>query len=100
MNYRRMIFMKYIYLDHIDKVFNDLVLVIKSSNFLSGNYNNFSDIVIMNQVDAIIFSTGQDVDYLKGQEYQYWTYILEEQDSVYNLLQSKNRFDGEVNVSI
>ena len=35
------------------------------------------------------------VHYLKGVDYRDWTHILEDQDSVYKLLQSKNRFQGE-----
>lgn len=84
--------MKYFKLYEIEKEFNALVLLIKSTSFLSGNYKSIIDIIIEHEEDAIVFATDQDVDYLKGIEYQYWTHILEDQDTTYYLLQSKNRF--------
>ncbi len=87
--------MKYIHLSQIENKFDYLILLINSEKFLSGSYHNTSEIIISDQDDAITFATDQDVDYLKGADYRDWTHILEDQDSVYKLLQSKNRFQGE-----
>ena len=59
-----------------------ILKLMNSSGFLKGNYvAKQNEISILNQDDAEIFATDQDVDILKGLDYQYWTSIIEDADS-------------------
>lgn len=56
----------------------ELLDLIDGGEFLAGKYHAESnEIVIKNPDDAVIFACDQDVDIIKGEEYQYWTNILE-----------------------
>lgn len=63
----------------MDNVVSGLIKLIQSENFLDGMYTDSKSIIINDTEDAITFATDQDVDYVKGKEYQYWTHILEMQ---------------------
>lgn len=52
-----------------------------SPKFLRGHYlKKAEEIVIDNQEDAIIFSTDQDVDRVKGVDYKSWSFVIEDAD--------------------
>jgi len=63
----------------MDNIVSDLINLIQSANFLDGMYIDSKSIIINDTKDAITFATDQDVDYVKGKEYQYWTHIIEMQ---------------------
>lgn len=63
----------------MDNVVSDLIKLIQSENFLDGMCTDSKNIIINDTEDAITFATDQDVDYIKGKEYQYWTHIIEMQ---------------------
>lgn len=62
----------------MDNIVSDLINLIQSVNFLDGMYTD-SKSIINDTKDAITFATDQDVDYVKGKGYQYWTHIIEMQ---------------------
>ncbi|MCR6476090.1 hypothetical protein NU688_07975 [Variovorax sp. ZS18.2.2] len=73
----------------------ELFELIESDKFLAGKYlAKQNEIVIKNPDDAVIFACDQDVDIVKGEEYQYWTNILE------NHARTEERVDEKENLGL
>lgn len=72
--------MSQLILKKLDDAFLMMDDLINTNKFLTGNFQHKNCMIITNQDDAIIYATDQDVDYIKGKEYQNWTEILELQN--------------------
>jgi hypothetical protein len=73
----------------------ELLELIDGNKFLAGKYRAKPDeIVIKNPDDAVVFACDQDVDVIKGEEYQYWTNILE------NHARTDDRVDEKENLGL
>lgn len=81
---------------NLDEAFDKIESLIKSKSFLSGEYVCNKDICITSTEDAIIFATDQDVDYLKGIEYQYWTGILGDESYVVEIVNKRSNLNDQL----
>lgn len=67
-----------IYTKALEDRVKELLDLINGEKFLAGSYQAGSDEIVVNDPDdAITFACDQDVDVIKGEEYQYWTNLLE-----------------------
>ncbi|MCR6476085.1 hypothetical protein NU688_07950 [Variovorax sp. ZS18.2.2] len=67
-----------IYKKILEKKADELLELINGPIFLARNYCAAgNEILVSDADDAVIFACDQDVDIIKGVEYQYWTNLLE-----------------------
>ncbi|WP_111858882.1 hypothetical protein [Acinetobacter sp. CFCC 10889] len=83
-------------LKRVEDVFQQLIVLIHSPEFLAGNYHDHKNIIIENEKDAIEFSTDQDIDLNYGEEYTYWIDFIEDRGDMCSIWALESELEHSV----
>lgn len=87
---------QYPILKRVEDVFQQLITLIHSPEFLAGNYYDHKNIIIESEKDAIEFSTDQDIDLNYGKEYKYWIDFIEDRADMSSIWNLESKLDQSV----